>query len=434
MRTHRNPRFKQEFPHKRRKPVLAAFSSLISLGLGQVYNGELLKGIMLKVVLLISICLSVLLNFKSSNDLLFLLVFLFLFVLLKIYSIAQSFIRSRKLGSYYTLRKYNKTYFYVILTIAFFALNILVPLTIARYALMEMTGYHPFRSAKAKKQYLELYDRVAEEWPVDSQTKMIDTSHGQTFVRMSGPEKAPSLVLLPGANTTSLMWIPNIEALSQSYRVYAVDNIYDFGRSVFTRTIKTPDDFVNWLDELFNALDLESNIKLIGMSYGGWLTSQYALRFSDRLDKIVLLAPAATVLPLNLEFALHALVGLIPHRRFAKKTMSWALEDFIRSEKSTQELTGFFVENMYLGLRCFKFKMLVSPTVLTDQELQNLKIPILFLVGENEKIYSAQQAIQRLNRVAPHVKTELIPGAGHDLTVVQAEMVNRKILEFLNQQ
>ncbi len=429
----KDPRFKQQPSQKKRKPVLAAFLSFISLGLGQVYNGELLKGILLKIILLISLCVYTLLNFKSSNDLFFLSTLVFLFVLLKLYSMGQGFILSRNLSASYALKRFNKAYFYVILTIVFLVLNVFLPLSIARVALMEMTEYHPFRSATAKERYLELYDRVAEEWPVDSETKMVDTSYGQTFVRTSGPEEAPPLVLLPGANATSLMWIPNIEALSESYRVYAPDNIYDFGRSVFTRAIKTPDDFVRWLDELFNALDLNDDINLMGLSYGGWLTSQYALRFPDRLDKIVLLAPAATVLPLNSEFALHALIGLIPHRSFVRKTMSWALEDFTRND-SIQELTGFFVENMYLGLRCFKFKMLVSPTVLTDQELKNLKMPTLFLVGEDEKIYSAEETLKRLNSVAPHIKTELIPDAGHDLTIVQAEMVNRIILDFLHQQ
>ena len=55
------------------------------------------------------------------------------------------------------------------------------------------------------------------------------------------------------------------------------------------------------------------------------------------------------------------------------------------------------------------------------------------LVGENEKIYSAQQAIERLNAVAPEITTEVIPDAGHDLTFVQVDVVNRKILEFLDQ-
>jgi pimeloyl-ACP methyl ester carboxylesterase len=58
-------------------------------------------------------------------------------------------------------------------------------------------------------------------------------------------------------------------------------------------------------------------------------------------------------------------------------------------------------------------------------------MPVLFLVGENEKIYSAEEAVARLNEVAPSIETKIIPCAGHDLTVVQAEMVNRVILDFL---
>ncbi len=61
---------------------------------------------------------------------------------------------------------------------------------------IEMTAYHPFRSTSAKEQYLKLYDMRAKKWPVDSETRFVDTSYGQTFVRMSGPVVAPQLVLL----------------------------------------------------------------------------------------------------------------------------------------------------------------------------------------------------------------------------------------------
>ena len=91
------------------------------------------------------------------------------------------------------------------------------------------------------------------------------------------------------------------------------------------------------------------------------------------------------------------------------------------------------VELAVLSLRSFKFKSLVNPTVLTDEELQRLQMPVLYVVGEHERIYSPQEALERLHTVAPHIKTELIPGAGHDLTILQADLVNRKILEFLKE-
>ena len=300
---------------------------------------------------------------------------------------------------------------------------------------MEMSAYHPFRSAKAKEQYLKSYDMRAQKWPVVSETLTVHTSYGQTFVRIGGAVDSPPLVLLPSASATSLLWMPNIKALSKSYKVYAVDNIYDFGRSVYTRVFKSPDDLVNWLDELFTALELGDNINLMGLSYGGWMTSQYALHFPNRLDKMVLLAPAATILPLPGEWAWRGILSLIPHRYFMKKMMvDWLMEDLVHKEdEDSQILLKEMVDDAFIALRCFKFKMPVHPTVLEDEELQSIKVPTLFLVGENEKIYSAQKAIQRLNKVAPHIKAEVIPNAGHDLTIVQAEMVNRKVLEFLKQ-
>ena len=88
---------------------------------------------------------------------------------------------------------------------------------------VKMTAYHPFRSVEAKERYLLLYDSIAKKWPIDSESRMVDTFYGQTFVRISGQVDAPPLVLLPGVNENSLQWMPNIEDLSNDYRTFAID-------------------------------------------------------------------------------------------------------------------------------------------------------------------------------------------------------------------
>jgi pimeloyl-ACP methyl ester carboxylesterase len=210
-----------------------------------------------------------------------------------------------------------------------------------------------------------------------------------------------------------------------------VDNIYDTGRSVFTKIFKVPDDYVDWMDQLFTALNLGNNINMVGLSYGGWLTSQYALKFPEKLEKIVLMAPAATVLPLGPGFLKPALLSILPHRHFMKKGMETILADLWIKDEESRQYAEYWVDHLDLGLRSFKPKMMVSPTVLSDEELNGLKLPVLFLVGENEKIYSPHEAVERLKSEAPQIITEIIPRAGHDLSVVQAELVNQKILDFL---
>ncbi|MGB2957991.1 MAG: alpha/beta hydrolase [Bacteroidota bacterium] len=320
-----------------------------------------------------------------------------------------------------------------ILVIVIVAFSWFVMSLFSEQDISEMPEHYPFKSVEAKEQYLEHYDKRAREWPVASESKLVQTSYGKTFIRISGPMNAPSLVLLPSTSASSLIWMPNIKALSVHYRVYAVDNIYDFGRSVNTRNIKGSDDMMNWLDELFTALDLGDSINLMGLSFGGWLTSQYTLNYPNRLNKTVWLAPVATLFEIPGEWAWRGILSALPHRYFMNKFMvEWLFEDLSKNnDESSLKQVDELVDDAMMGLKCFEFRMPITPSVLTDSELQRLKVPTLFLVGENEKLYSAKKAVERLNTSAPQIHTEIIPDAGHDLTIVQAELVNRKVLDFL---
>ncbi|MEK7327329.1 MAG: alpha/beta hydrolase [Chloroflexota bacterium] len=296
---------------------------------------------------------------------------------------------------------------------------------------MKTSPFYPFRSAQAQAEYLALYLERAKAWPVASETKLVETPSGQTFVRISGRPTDPPLVLLHGARGNSLMWIPNIAALSAHYRTCALDSINDTGLSVSRRSVTKPEGLVNWLDEVLAVLVPEGRLSLVGMSYGGWLASQYALRFPKRLHKVVLLAPAATVLPVSFALIVRALLTIIPRTDFRKRFYYWLLHDMMQSGEAGRAWVDEVVADWEVAERCFGPLPTVALPVIADQVLSGLMVPALFLVGENEKVYSAQKAVRRLNRVAPQIKTEIIPQAGHDLWIAQTEVVTGKMLDFL---
>jgi pimeloyl-ACP methyl ester carboxylesterase len=265
----------------------------------------------------------------------------------------------------------------------------------------------------------------------------IETASGQTFVRVCGRSTDSPLVLLPGARGGSLMWTHHVAALSAHYRVYAPDIIGEVGFSVNRHEISKPDDLVNWLDEVLAALVPEGQVSLMGVSYGGWIAGQYALRHPGRLRKVVLLAPGGTVLPISLSFTVR--IGLllipIPGRSGTplRRMLAWLFQDSVRTSDASRALFEETVAEMQKIWHLFALPRPLWSTVLDDQAWQGFGVPCLFLVGENEKIYSAKAAIRRLNRVAPQVRAEIIPNAGHDLTIVQADLVVSKVLGFLGE-
>ena len=291
--------------------------------------------------------------------------------------------------------------------------------------------YHPFKSEKAKAKYLDYYDKRAEIWPVSSENKYIETSYGKTYLRISGDENKPPLVLLHGDTESSLYWFRQIEEFSKHYRTYVIDHVYDNGRSIYYKDFEEPDDYIKYLDELFDSLELGDNINLIGFSYGGWQTSIYALAHPERLNKIILISPSATVLPPRPGYLIRGIPAhLFPCRYLCKKIVYYDRNGLIAQGEEGRVIAEQMIEDLWLAGKCFKKRKFVAPTVLEDSDLQNFKVQVLFLVGENEVLYNAQKAIERLRNVS-QVQAEIIPNASHDATLSQAEMVNSKVLDFV---
>ncbi len=296
---------------------------------------------------------------------------------------------------------------------------------------LELNAYHPFRSEKARAQYLAFEETMTKRWPIKSEERIVETSFGKTFMRISGPEGAPPLVLLPGGGANSLIWHANIKALSRHYRTYALDNIYDYGRSVYTRQLTSGRDYAEWLNELFDALRLGKSIGLIGYSYGGWVAGQYALHHPERINRLVLVAPIYFTSSLPDEYIKRMIFTLVPVRYFKAKIMYWAWADLARMGDGGRRLVEERIDYYHLALRSFKFKQPVNPVVFTGSDIQSLKTPVLFLAGSHETAFNPEEAVKQLNKINPGIKTVLLTDTGHDLMFTHTDKVNKAILDFL---
>ena len=279
-----------------------------------------------------------------------------------------------------------------------------------------------FTTSDGRAKYMAAYESMFSLWKVPYDSIEVRTSYGSTHINVSGPGDGYPLVLLHAAGLSLTAWFANIAELSANHLIYAVDVIGDAGKSVADRLMLRRTDYAQWLREVFDELNIESG-SLLGHSYGGWLTLNMALAYPERLQKIVLLAPAASIYPMNLltNLGLRLPFKIRPPARFVFK--------MIASKGTVFEET--FIHLMEMVTRyCVPATMF--PTVYTEEELRQVKLPALLLIGAGEKIYNPKKALRRAQRLMPNLTAEIIPNAGHTLNMEKPESINSSILEFLS--
>lgn len=291
-----------------------------------------------------------------------------------------------------------------------------------------MAKLDPFRSPRAREAFIAKYDAVVADWPVDCEERDVVTEYGMTHVIVSGSASAPPLVLLHGAAATAVMWRPVIEALSASYRCYCVDTIFEGNKSVASRRILGKVKLVAWLRQVFAGLDIEK-ARVVGMSYGGWLAANLAVQAPALVDRLVLLCPAATFAPIVLEFyrgVFSANLRRSPDR--ARLFVQWMSS----TPNVEAHPAGDLIVTALLSNRSIPTG-LTPPTVLSDDTLRRISAPTTVLIGDREVIYRGgpHAALARAQRSIPSVRTQLLPGANHMVTVDCPEVLADELLKAL---
>jgi pimeloyl-ACP methyl ester carboxylesterase len=227
---------------------------------------------------------------------------------------------------------------------------------------------------------------------------------------------------------TSVMWAPNIADFSRDYRVFAIDIMGQPSRSVPGEPIRRAADYVAWLTATLDGLSL-GRVSLLGMSFGGWMALRFAAAAPERVHHLALLSPGG-FLPMAKQFTLRGMLMVFaPTRLTVNSFMRWA--GITRADAAP------WLELMYLGVKHFRMPPESvradrdAANLVSDEELRSLHVPVLLLFGEDEVIYDPVKALDRARRLIPHVESELIAGCRHDMCFSQAQIVDARVLEFL---
>ncbi|MGI5417908.1 alpha/beta fold hydrolase [Actinomadura luteofluorescens] len=281
-----------------------------------------------------------------------------------------------------------------------------------------------FKSPDAERRFRTIYAEGMRLLPSPVETHDVRTAFGEVRAYRFGSAPGLPLVLLHGANGTTVSWEPNIEPLARRRTVFSIDLLGEPGASTQTTPIRSADDQATWLDQTLEGLGL-ARAHLAGVSMGGWTACNLAVRRPERVASATLLDPINTLARMPLGLILRTIPTLVPglSRR--------ATPHFLRyidgqGADPLADPVGRVIDAAMRGSR----KATPQPALFEDAQLRSLSMPILAIVAGRSVIHEPTTARDRAQRLIPHVRAELWPDATHAISGQCADRVNERVLQF----
>lgn len=255
---------------------------------------------------------------------------------------------------------------------------------------------------------------------------------GEIQLHVEDCGQGPILLLVHGYPLDHQMWRHQIESLANQFRVIAPD-LRGFGQSSVTPGVVTMQRYADDLAALLEALGARDPIHLCGLSMGGYIAFQFALRHRSRLRKLVLCdtravadTPQAAQTRLDsaqkvLSEGPQAIVDAMIPKLFAPSSLE-NLTDVVSTIRSVMLNTK--PDGIAAALR----GMAERPDVTAD--LKSIDVPTLVLCGEHDAI-SPPNEMRQIAEQLPQGKFVLIAEAGHMAPLERPEAVNAALRSFL---
>ncbi|MCR8726594.1 alpha/beta fold hydrolase [Frigidibacter sp. ROC022] len=298
-------------------------------------------------------------------------------------------------------------------------------------ALVVLAGALPILAERRRNPITETQRRTAPGG-------FADLTGGLTHYRWFGPEGGPVMVLVHGVSSSAYVWeglVPRLIAKGARVLVY---DLYGRGLSDRPATAQTRSFFVRQLRELLQDQGVEDGFTLIGYSMGGAIATVFAAEEAERIDKLILIAPAGLIqrrapfvdfcrrVPYLGDW-LFGLFGGIALRRGLDPDAPSTVPT-IAARQAAETRTQGYLRSVLSSQRYF----LAEPLADDLAEVRRMQVPTLAIWGTADRVIPlrAMGELARANREARQAE---VAGAGHGLVHSHPEEVNRAIQTFLRE-
>jgi pimeloyl-ACP methyl ester carboxylesterase len=229
----------------------------------------------------------------------------------------------------------------------------------------------------------------------------------------------PTVLFLHGVAGAS--WDPLLDRLGASYRVVAPEHP-GFGRGPIPDWMMSVSDVAFFYLDVLRALD-GGRVHLVGHGLGGWIAAEIAIRSTQRLASLALLAPA----------------GVASSEVPFDDIFTWNPEELARRQFHDRELAQDWQQgqarlDIDIGLqnRTALARLAWNPRLHNPQLpywLHRIDVPTMLIWGESDRVIplACHKPFKREIRQAEFV---VLPRTGHALPIEGADAIGPRLDAF----
>ncbi len=254
---------------------------------------------------------------------------------------------------------------------------------------------------------------------------MINAKDSQnTFYILDKKADVP-IVFIHGVGLNHKIWEPQINVFENTFIAY---DILGHGKTPLGKENLSFDDFSNQLINLIDELNIR-RIHLVGFSIGSLIARNFASKYSDRLESLILLCSIFRRTEKQQQIVKDRFELAKKSKSLSKQALKrWFTDEYIEKNPSTYKKISSILEQNSMENFLKIYELFVNHK--DDEQFEKIKTKTLIMTGEGD-IGSTPEMSINLGKVISNSNVKIISKGKHLCSIECADDVNMAIKKHI---
>jgi len=252
------------------------------------------------------------------------------------------------------------------------------------------------------------------------------TTSSGTFYFFNKKEQSIPIVFIHGVGLTHEIWQPQLDFFKE-YSTLSYD-ILGHGKTRLEKKEISFDNFSDQLIELIDELKIE-RIHLVGFSIGSLIARNFATKFNNRLQSLILLGSIYKRSEEQQRIVNERFNQAKKELKLSKQALTrWFTDEYLENNPNTYEkiVSILSANNMENFLKVYELFVVHK----NDEDFEKIKAKTLIMTGEFD-VGSTVKMSEELNKIIKDSQMKIINNGKHLCGIECADDVNLTIKDFI---